>query len=403
MGPKDSTPIQFDLLEARTLLSAGALFPQLPAQAHTAPAEIAGKSGISVDDYGSTIEQAATVQLNQSGRGLAHGRIDFAGDDDMLSVVSAMTGQMQVEVAYRGKSPHGDPELYIYDAAGELLAHDDGGASGNSGASFDVIEGQTYYLKVAGHPPSRGAGRYLVKIATEESTDPDPQPHPTVAATVVGRYVFYNDSIYDGNDPAANSTDDTAVDTSKSALLPGETASFDNYITYVSGINGIMIDIAGSGASVTADDFEVRLSGVNGGDSVDDYLAGPTPISVTVREGAGVDGSDRITLIFADTDAYNSQWMQITVKANANTGLGSDDVFYYGLAIGDTGDSTTEALVNDADREGARANPHTGFDPANATDAYDFNRDSNVNATDRLIIRSHETTLVDALKMITAP
>jgi hypothetical protein len=375
------------------MLSGSPLFSQPPESARFVSAGPAG--AVSVDGE-ITAEEADAIRLNMHGRGLAKGKIDFAGDEDLFRVVSAMTGEMEVNLDYRGKSPHANPDLYIYDANGDLIAQD-------TGASFNVTEGETYYIKVAGDQPARG-GQYLVKITTEERTDPPPQPDPSLGGTVVGRYVFYNNSVHDGNDPNAGVADDAAIDTSKSALLAGETASFDNYISYVNGINGIMVDIAGLAGTLTAEDFDIRLSGVNDGESQGDYVAGPTPISVTVREGAGVDGSDRVTLIFADTDAYNSQWMQITVKANANTGLGSDDVFYYGLAIGDTGNSSTDAIADDADRLGARENMHDGFlSFASVTDAYDFNRDSIVDASDRLIIRSHETTTTDALKMITAP
>ncbi len=217
---------------------------------------------------------------------------------------------------------------------------------------------------------------------------------------VVATNVFYNNSAWDGNDPAANSSDDNAIDLSKSALLPGGTGTFANYISYVRGINGIMIDIAGPTGVPTGSDFEIKVGNDNDPSA---WASGPVPTSVTVRAGAGVGISDRITLIFSDTDAYNSQWMQITVLATAETGLADPDVFYYGLAIGETGNSATDAYVNASDRLGCRENPHSGFDPASVDDVYDFNRDRNVNATDRLIARSHATSGFDALSLITVP
>jgi hypothetical protein len=54
--------------------------------------------------------------------------------------------------------------------------------------------------------------------------------------------MFDNGSAFDGDDSAANAADDDAVDPSKVALLPGETATFANYINYTRGINGIMVD-----------------------------------------------------------------------------------------------------------------------------------------------------------------
>ncbi len=60
---------------------------------------------------------------------------------------------------------------------------------------------------------------------------------PTPGATVfvpifnqvVGRHIFYNGSVFDGNDLGANLLDDEAIAPDKAALLPGETAGFANY------------------------------------------------------------------------------------------------------------------------------------------------------------------------------
>jgi len=64
------------------------------------------------------------------------------------------------------------------------------------------------------------------------------------SASVVGRDVFYNNSFYDGNNPAINAADDEAIATNKQALLPGQTATFANYTSYSKGINGVMVDVA---------------------------------------------------------------------------------------------------------------------------------------------------------------
>ena len=93
--------------------------------------------------------------------------------------------------------------------------------------------------------------------------------------------------------------------------------------------------------------------------------------------------------------------------ADADTGLGANDVFYFGNAIGETGDTyglvPADAKVNATDQLGARSHPHTILDPAPIYDAYDFNRDKKVNATDELIVRNNQTTVLNALKLITVP
>jgi hypothetical protein len=77
------------------------------------------------------------------------------------------------------------------------------------------------------------------------------------AADVVQRHIFYNNSRFDGNDPA----DDAAIAPDKQALLPGQTADFANYTSYSRGINGIMVDIAGlpEEVTLTAADFAFRM------------------------------------------------------------------------------------------------------------------------------------------------
>ena len=65
-----------------------------------------------------------------------------------------------------------------------------------------------------------------------------------LTASVVGRYVFYNNSAFDGNDPAIGAADDAAIAPDKTPLFMGQVASFDNYTSYSRGINGVMIDVA---------------------------------------------------------------------------------------------------------------------------------------------------------------
>jgi uncharacterized protein YkwD len=52
---------------------------------------------------------------------------------------------------------------------------------------------------------------------------------------VAGRFVFYNNSAFDGHDAALNALDDGAIAPDKQALLPGVPASFVNYTSYSRG------------------------------------------------------------------------------------------------------------------------------------------------------------------------
>jgi hypothetical protein len=207
-----------------------------------------------------------------------------------------------------------------------------------------------------------------------------------VQPRVVGRHVFYNQSFFDGNNAAANAADDAAIAPDKSALRPGAKATFANYTSYQRGLNGIMIDIAGLPGTPTAADFEFRVGNAN---NLTLWTPGPAPASVTVRPGAGLDGSDRVTLIWG-ADAPKKKWLQVTVLATPNTGLAQPDVFCLGNAIGETGNSTTDARVTTADALRVIANVTAIAAVANR---YDINRDGKVGAADRLIILGNLSVL----------
>ncbi len=223
---------------------------------------------------------------------------------------------------------------------------------------------------------------------------------PFIPPRVLGRYVFYNNSAFDGNDPAADARDDDAIAPDKSALLPGETATWANYTSYRRGINAIVIDVAGLPDTIAPDagDFEFRVGNDNNPSRWD---AAPAPGGVTLRRSEGVDGSDRVTILWSD-NAIQQEWLQVTALA-ARLGLVTDDVFYFGNATGESGNSAGDAKVNAFDMLGARDNQRTFVHPAPIESPYDYDRDARVNAGDMLIARSHATHFLNALQLITAP
>jgi len=167
----------------------------------------------------------------------------------------------------------------------------------------------------------------------------------------VARHIFYNNSSQDGNDAAANAADDGAVDSSKTALLPGQIVTPSNYTSYSRGINGVMVDIAGLSEvyDPVAGDFAVRVSDTASGA----WSSGPAP-SVSVRRGDGFGGSARITLVWPDGLIAN-KWVEITVKSDGSgggLGLASDDLFYFGNSVGDNdgdgsvGDSDLDLFID---------------------------------------------------------
>lgn len=214
--------------------------------------------------------------------------------------------------------------------------------------------------------------------------------------SVVGRHVFYNNSVFDGGSPLASASDDRAIATDKQALLPGQTATFANYTSSSAGLNGIMVDIAGlaNAAGIGADDFTVRMgnSAVPG-----TWLTAPAP-AVAVRAGAGASDSDRVTLTWADGQVRN-QWLQVTVKANSDTGLTAADVFYFGNLAGDTGDAATGGVATVTASDLSRTRARLGA-VASIESAFDHRRDGRINSGDLVAVRNN---LFNSLRLITAP
>ncbi len=169
----------------------------------------------------------------------------------------------------------------------------------------------------------------------------------------------------------------------KQALLPGQTASFQNYVTYCKGINGIMIDVAGLKAdSLSATDFVFQF-GNGGNPSAWPEVAVPPVVSVD--RGKGLGGSDRITLIWPNNAIANGNWLQVTVKKES-TGLANSDVFYFGLALGETGNSAQDAVIT-ADDVVLTRNQHSLWSRVGIDDPCDFNRDGLVSSLDAALCR----------------
>ncbi len=218
-------------------------------------------------------------------------------------------------------------------------------------------------------------------------------------AIIESRGVFYNNSSFDGNQSGDNANNDGALAIDKTPLLPGETATFENYTSYLNGINGLFIDIENIANPFTLSSNDFSLATGNGSSSAD-FSSSSTPYEVSVRADAGLNGSDRVTLTFPD-GAFTNTWLQITMIGNDTTGLPVDDVFYFGNAIGETGVDPSNARVNLADVGQTRIN-QSGFTSAEIDNDFDFNRDGRVNLVDVGIARSNQSGF-SSLQLITAP
>jgi len=156
-----------------------------------------------------------------------------------------------------------------------------------------------------------------------------------------------------------------------------------------------MVDLASPAVTPSADDF---LFQVGNDSNPADWTPITSPVSVDVREGAGVDSSDRVALVWPDNTIRNT-WLQVTVLAD-RLGMAEDDVFYFGNAVGEAGNSTSNTQVTTADLLLARNNPRNFLNPAPIKFDFDYNRDQRVNVTDVLPARNNATNFLTALTLL---
>jgi uncharacterized delta-60 repeat protein len=221
--------------------------------------------------------------------------------------------------------------------------------------------------------------------------------------SVANQYVFYNDSKFDGNNAAGNTSDFNAIATDKSALLPGNTATFANYTSYTRGLNGILIDFANlaNPAALSASDFQFSVGDnstppTSGGPGTG-WVTAPTPVSFTTWTGPN--GDTFADIIWGD-NAIQNQWLQVRVLANVDTHLSSTDVFYFGNAIGSTGVTPASAQVTAADVTATQA--AVGPAVVGITNNFDFNRDGRVTAADKTIAQNAVVS-ASVLQLISIP
>ena len=299
----------------------------------------------------------------------------------------------------------GRPVIGVYDGdldnSGERLRLEDGGGATildffyGDNAWYPLTDGAGYSLAI--NNAQAAALTWGLQQSWHASNTPGGTPggpDGAPVANVLARQVFYNNSSFDGGNPAATAADDNAIATDKYALLPGQAATFANYTNYSRGLNGLFIDFLNFAGAPALSDFVFRTG--TGGDPSTWGLA-PNP-TITVRGGAGVGGSNRLALAWAD-GAIKNGWLQVTVKAGGNTGLAAPQVFYFGNFVGDVGDNPRSAGVNATDVAGVRRNVSTRTLPV--TNRYDLNKDGRVTNADVLIARAAETR--GSQSLLTAP
>jgi hypothetical protein len=198
---------------------------------------------------------------------------------------------------------------------------------------------------------------------------------------VEGRQLFYNNSSFDGRDPAADAADDGAIATDKRASMPRQgSATFANYSSYTRGINGLMIDVDELRGPLSLTDFAFKVASPL---DPSQWIAAPAPNGFAVRplDVPGSPDRRRVTFTWPD-GAIRNAWLQITVLADATTRRIAPDVFYFGNLVGETGD---RAAVSSRDFVAARAKLFSRSEPI--TSRFDFDRDGRVTALDLIAVR----------------
>jgi hypothetical protein len=219
---------------------------------------------------------------------------------------------------------------------------------------------------------------------------------------VLGNRLFYNNSKYDGNDSAINgASDDAAIATDKIGFNGSGTATFANVSSFFRGITGVMVDLShsiGTHSNITLSSNDITFkfvpSTANSAltNNVGGWSAAPAPVAISTRIGAGTGGSDRIEITW-NNGSIKQGWLEVTVKANANTGLTSPDIFYFGSAIGDSGagDSASIAVTNSTDVTTPRNNAVGLTTPV--WNVMDYTKDGTVNSSDPTQAQNNSVSL----------
>ena len=223
---------------------------------------------------------------------------------------------------------------------------------------------------------------------------------------VIDRRVFYNNALGfgtsgDNDSPLVNPIN--AIDPTKQALLPGATTTTDHYTNYSRGLNGIVVDLSSPGnlGAISPTSFQFATWS---GFTIDtpNFVEFTPTVAVSTFAGGGVGGSDRVKLVFGDRVIENA-WLRITVMANSNTGLSTNDVFYFGNARFDVTPASSfpslQVTINVLDTNSVRA--RNGQSPSIVSNMFDVDRSGSVNVLDTNATRAANGT--NSLRSFTAP
>lgn len=196
--------------------------------------------------------------------------------------------------------------------------------------------------------------------------------------------LFYNDSSYETVGGVSSALDGTKTLLRSSATAL--TTSFANVSNYTRGINGLVFDVAGLASNtLSASDFVFRTSpsGFSGTANPSVWSAAPNPTAIVVTPGTTTTPAT-VRLEWTD-NAIQNVWLQIIVRANANTGLIDRQVFYVGHALGEV-DGTSPYRVSTTDVGLVRSGVSNAI--VAASDVRDVDKDRRITTSDVGIVRA---------------
>ena len=100
------------------------------------------------DDFGDTFETAYTLNYPSSGSARLWGRIDVAGDQDMIAFLAPTTGSLTVALQPQGQESL-DGTLAAFDSQGKVLAS-------GSQLQIDMIQDERYFIQVCSNADAQG-------------------------------------------------------------------------------------------------------------------------------------------------------------------------------------------------------------------------------------------------------
>jgi len=274
------------------------------------------------------------------------------------------------------------------------------GASGSFAGASNVVSVMTDAAGEATAPAftANAALGELAVIATINGISLPFSASNVANATVTKQQIFYAGS--SAFSSAGNA--EAAIDPTRQPLLPGNKASAANYTNYYRGLNGIVIDVKGLPSSgIGTSDFIFEIWDGISAQGFLPLMAAPT-VSVWPGQGSAGSGDSRVKVQFANNVIQNT-WLRVTLVANSVTGLDSDNVFYFGNAIGDgyVANTATTVRVNAIDTAISRGNQSPAPNSAGVSNFYDLDKNGRVNAIDTALVRAFQSNAV--INLITAP